>query len=135
MKNPPKSTFMSIKTKTLKKSFFISFFCFSFKNDRRTHVVLVNSFKNVLKNVINCQKWSKWRFWWLIVFFSAYSKILTKRTFVRQLFLMLNQRRNTKNKFVGGFFIKNQKRAFWGSKMVVFKTQISNLYFCVCSLM
>ena len=45
---------------------------------------------------------------------NAFSKILTKRTFVRLLFLKLNQSRNMKKNFFLGFFIKNQKHAFSG---------------------
>ena len=37
--------------------------------------------------------------------------------------------------FLVGFSSKTKNALFRGSKMVVFKTQISNLYFCVCSLM
>ena len=36
----------------------------------------------------------------------------TKRTFVRLLFLKLNQGRNTKKQIFGGVFYKNQKRTF-----------------------
>ena len=53
-------------------------------------------------------------------FFSAFTKIPTKRTFVRLFFLKLNQSQNIKNIFLW-FFFKNQKRAFWGSKIVVYK--------------
>ena len=35
---------------------------------------------------------------------------------------------------VGGFSSKTKNAVFWGSKMVLFESQISNLYFCVCSL-
>ena len=76
------------------------------------------------KKVIIYQKWQKWRFWLSIIFFSAFSNILTKRTFVRLLFLKLNQSRNMKNNFF--FFTKNP--LFLGSTIVVFKTQISNLF-------
>ena len=68
-------------------------------------------------------------------FFSAFSKITTKRTFVRLLFLKLDKSKNTKTNFYEGFFFKNQKRAIWGSKIVVFKAQSSNLFFCICSFM
>ena len=39
-----------------------------------------------------------------------------KRIFVRLLILKLNQSQNMKNKFLGGFFFKNQKRAFSGAQ-------------------
>ena len=43
------------------------------------------------------------------------------------------QLEHEKNK-IGGFFFKNQKRAFWGSKIVVFKTQILNLFSAIVLL-
>ena len=66
--------------------------------------------------------------------FRAFSKILTKRTFVRLLFLKLNQSRNTKKTFFGGVFLKKQNSLFRGSKIVIFKTQILN-FFCVFVLL
>ena len=45
-------------------------------------------------------------------FFCAFSKILTKRTFVRLLFLKLIQSRNTKKKILEGFSSKT-KNALW----------------------
>ena len=47
-------------------------------------------------------------------FFCAFSKIATKRTPIKKNF--------------GGFFFKNKKKNFRGSKIVVFKTRISNLF-------
>ena len=62
-------------------------------------------------------------------FFSAFSKIPTKRTFVRLLFLKLNQSQNTTKNFFGGCFsLKTKNALFGGSKIVVFKTQISNCF-------
>ena len=55
-------------------------------------------------------------------FFSAFSKIPTKRTFVCLLFFKLNQSKNEENVFFGGFFFQNKKCIFWGSKIVAFKT-------------
>ena len=49
-----------------------------------------------------------------ITFFRAFSKIPSKRKFVHLLFLELNQSRNTPKTNFGGFFFKNQKRAFLG---------------------
>ena len=87
------------------------------------------------KTIINHQKRPKWRFWHSITFFCAFSKMPIKRTFVRLLFLKLNQSRNTKKSFFGGFSLKTKNTFFRGSKIVVFKAQISNLFFCVCYLM
>ena len=63
---------------------------------------------------IKSQKQQKLRFWWSKTFFSAFSKILTKRTFVRLLYLKLNQSQKTKTKIVWGFFFKNKNSAFSG---------------------
>ena len=52
-------------------------------------------FKMHEEKVINFQKWPKRRFWQLITFFGAFSKILNKITIVCLLFLKLNQSRNT----------------------------------------
>ena len=60
-------------------------------------------------------------------FFCAFSKLLTKGTFVRLLFLKLNQSWNTKKKIVGGVFFKNQKRTFSGVQNGTF--QKSNFKF------
>ena len=53
---------------------------------------------------------------------------------MRLLFLKLNQSRNTKKTKFLSFSLKTKNVLFWGSKIVVFKTQISNLFFCVCFL-
>ena len=86
------------------------------------------------KTIINHQKRPKWRFWQSITFLCVF-KNTTKRTIVRLSFLKLNHSRNTKKKKFRGVFLKTKNALFWGSKMVLFKRQISNLYFCVCSLM
>ena len=51
---------------------------------------------------------------------------------MRLLFLKLSEGRNTKNNFFRGVFLKKKTLLFWGSKKVVFKTQILNLFLCVC---
>ena len=128
---PKKVCLWVLKQKASQNIFYLFFFWYSFKNNRPTNVVFVNIFFKALKKVNNCQKRPKWRFWLLIAFFSAFSKIPTNRTFVRLMFKAESKAKH-KEKFVLGFFFKNQKRVFWGSKIVVLKTQISNLFFCVC---
>ena len=54
-------------------------------------------------------------------FFCAFSKIPTKRTFVRLLFLKLNQSQNTETIFFGWGFFKHQKRTFSGVQNGTFK--------------
>ena len=111
----PKKHVYEFWNKNLKtKYFLIIFFCFSFENSRRSNVVLVNIFFNVLKKLITATNGQNGVFWRLIAFFSVFSKMPTKRTFVRLLFLKLNQSRNTKKKIFGGFFFINQKHAFLG---------------------
>ena len=63
-----KRAFLSFEIKTI-KIFLHIFFCFSFKINRRTNVILISIFKNAKKNVINCQKRPKWRFWRSRTFF------------------------------------------------------------------
>ena len=92
---------------------------------KRTKKPLLTA-KNGQNGVFDCQ----------LLFFCMLSKIPTKRTFVRILFLKLNQSQNTKkNFFLWGFSSKTKNALFRGSKMVFFKSQISNWYFCVCSKM
>ena len=54
-----KSAFKSFKTKTLNKNIFIFFFCFSFKNDRLTNVVLVSIIQNAQKKLITAKNGQK----------------------------------------------------------------------------
>ena len=77
------------------------------------------------KKLLTAKKRPKWCFWRLIAFFSAFSKIPTKRTIVRLFFLKLNQAKTQRTNFWGGFYFKNKNSLFWGTKIVVFKTQIS----------
>ena len=60
---------------------------------------------------------------------SFFQCIFKKRTFVCLLFLKLNQSQNMKKKKFGGSS-KTQNTLFQGSRMVIFGTQILNLYFC-----
>ena len=47
---------------------------------------------------------------------------------MRLLFLKLNQSRNTKRKILGVFSSKTKNNLFWGSKILVLKTQIFNFF-------
>ena len=69
--------------------------------------------KTQKKPLLTAKKTAKMAFLTVNNFFCAFSNIPTKRTFVRLLFLKLNQSQNKKNIFWGGFF-KNQKRTFSG---------------------
>ena len=135
MVDPQKRAFLSFEIKNIKNFFFLQFFFwFSFKNSRPTHIILISIFENEQKTIINPPKRPKWRFLTVNHFFCAFSKIPTKRTFVCLLFLKLNQSHNMKKTFLGGFSAKTKSAFFRGSKIVLLKSQISNLYFCVCSM-
>ena len=56
----------------------------------------------------------KMAFLTVIGFFSAFSKILIKRTFVCLLFLKLNLNRNMKKKIFFGVFHQKPKTCFFG---------------------
>ena len=114
---PPKKSVYELWNKNLlKKYFFIFFFCFSLKNNKRTNVVFGQYFWNALKKVNNCHKRPKWCFCRLIAFFSPFSKIQTKRALVRLLFLKLNQSQNMKKNFWEVFVQKPKTRFFGGPK-------------------
>ena len=87
-----------------KKRVFGLFFVFGFDSALKTKDELLKSLKP--------PKQSKWLFWWLKAFFSAFSKIPTKRSFVCLLFLKLNQSRNMKKQFFGGFSSKTKNALF-----------------------
>ena len=137
MVDPQKGHFWVLKWKLKKKySSYFSFVLALITIHRRTNVILISIFENAQKNIITCRKWPKRHFWHSITFFCPFSKIPTKRTPVRLLFLKLNQSRNTIENVWGGSFLQKPKKAlFGGSKMVLFENQISKLYFCACTLM
>ena len=61
------------------------------------------------------QKHQFGHFWRLIMFFCAFSKILTKITFVRLMFLKLKQKKNMKNILLKVFISKLKNGLFRGS--------------------
>ena len=81
---PLKKSVFGLWRKTLKQIFFFMFqLWFSYKNHRRTNFLLGGIFENAqqilfIKNAI-------------LAIFNAFSKIMTKTTFVRLLFLKLKQ--------------------------------------------
>ena len=85
-------------------------------------------FKMHEKKVINFQKWPKWRFWRLITFFGAFSKIPNKITIVCLLFSKLNQSRNTKKQFFLGVFRQKLKTRFFGGENKI----VLKLKFKIC---
>ena len=68
------------------------------------------------------KKWPKWRFWWLITFFGAFSKIPNKITIV--LFVVFKAESELKHKekiFWGVFLQKPKTRFFGGENKIVLK--------------
>ena len=76
------------------------------------------------KTVINHQKWPKLCFWLSITFLY----VLKKRTFVRLLFLKLNQSRNMKNNFLGWGFSSKKNLLFGGPKWYLLKSNFIFLF-------
>ena len=103
--------------------FFPNFFLVLAFKTIDTQMLLWSVFLNMHKKTLLTPKQPKWRFWQSINFVCTFLKIPTKRTFVRLLFLKLNQNRNTKNIFLRGFSSKTKNVIFQGSKMVLFKSQ------------
>ena len=105
-----KSPFLEVKT-----IFFNNFFSVLAFKTIHTQMLFWSVFlKMHKKTVINRQKRPKWCFWQSITFLCAFSKILTKRAFVRLLFLKLNQSQNIMKTFFWGVFHQKPKTRFFG---------------------
>ena len=151
---PKKVQFWFLKKTPLKIFFFMFLLWFSFKNKRRTNILLVGIFRRAQKKLLTV----KMPLWPFLAVFCAFSKIPPKTakmallTVNNFIFVRFQKQRpkeylciycfqswikaETQSKqFVGGVFFKNQKPTFWGFKMVLSKSQISNLFSRVCSLM
>ena len=74
------------------------------------------------KKNMSCQKRPKWCFWRSRLFLNICASIVFKAE---------SEPKHEELNFWGVFL---QKPLFWGSKIVVFETQIANLFFFVCSL-
>ena len=122
----------SFEIKTVNKNF-LHIFLF-FKNNRRTNVILINIFENAQKTVINHQKRPKWLLTANKFFFCVFKNTYRKNICGSFVFKAESKPKHEEKHFLG-FFSKTKNVLFQGSKMVLFKSQISNLYFCVCSLM
>ena len=107
-----KKSIFKFGNKNRKKIVFIFFFCFSFKNNRRTNVILISIFENAQKNVINCQKRPKWRFWRSIVFLCIFKNTYQKNICASIVFKAESKPKHEENIF--WVFFKNQKCTFWG---------------------
>ena len=105
----PKKRVLGFWRKTPQNMFLLFRLWFSFKNNRRTNVLLVDFFENA-KKVIDHQKRHFGHFWWIITVFV----ILIKITLVCILFLKLKQKKICRN-FFYGFYFKTEKCTFWRS--------------------
>ena len=110
--------------------FLLIFFCFSFKNNRHKKVIWVSTVPGNFENAQKSYYTQKTAFLTVKNFFFVF-KNTDQKNICASIVLKLNQSRNTKKIFLGGFSSKTQNTLFRGSKIVPFKSQISNLYFCV----
>ena len=93
-------------------------------------------FKMHFKKVNNRQKRQKWRFLQLIAFFQCIINNTDQKDTCVPIVFKAESKVKNEEKFFRGFFLQKLKTCYFGgSKMVVLITQISNLFFCVCSLM
>ena len=109
--DPRKSAFLVFEENPQQNLFFVFWLLFSFKNNRRTNVLLGGIFENAQKKLLTIKN----TFLAVKNFFCAFSKILMKITFVCLLFLNLKQKKNMKKNLFYGFFSKLKNALFWGS--------------------
>ena len=87
-------------------------------------------FKMHSKKVNNCQKQPKWLFCRLIAFFQCVFKNTDEKDICASIVFKAEWKPKHEEKtFFGGFSSKTKIALFQGSKIVVFKTKISNLFF------
>ena len=118
--------------------FFFNFFSsvLSFKTIYTQMLFWSVFLKTHKKTVINRQKWPKWRFWLSITFFLYVIKNTDQKNICAYIVFKAESKSKHREKiFLWGFSSKTKNALFRGSKMVFFKSQISNWYFCVCSKM
>ena len=90
---------MSFGLKTFKKYFFIFFFCFSFKNDRRTNVVLVNIFFKCTKKKLITAK---------------YGQNTDQKDICASFVFKVESKPKHKEQFFRGVFLQKPKTCFFG---------------------
>ena len=113
--------------------FFLFFSVLAFKTiDTQMLIwsVFLKSHKKPLLTAKNCQN----GVWQSITFLCVFKNTDQKNICASIVFKAESKLKHEEN-FFWGFSSKTKNALFWGSKMVLFKSQISNLYFCVCSLM
>ena len=126
-----KSAFLVFEENSRKIFFFVFLLWFSFKNNRRTNVLLVAIFENAKKSY-----WpSKTPFWLFLGVnngFCEFSKILIKITVLCLLFLKLKQKKIMKHSFTV-FLFKNSKMTFFNLFLNFFWTTFDALRYAFCS--
>ena len=127
-----KSPFLEVKT-----IFFNNFFSVLAFKTIHTQMLFWSVFlKMHKKTVINRQKRPKWCFWQSITFYVCIFKNTDQKSICASIvFKAKSKPKHEKKNCFGVFSLKTKNTLFQGSKIVLFKSQISNLYFCVCSLM
>ena len=85
------------------------------------------------KKVINFQKWPKWRFLAVNNFFVLFKNTKQNNNCVCIVFKAESEPKH-EDQICFDVFLQKPKTRFFGGKNS-FETQISNLYFCVCSLL
>ena len=127
---PLKRAFLSFEIKTINKIFLHIFFCFSFKDNRRTNVILISVFENAQKNHYLPPKTAKMAFLTGNNFFLCVFKNTDQKNIcVSIVFKAESKPKQEEQNFVGGFPSKTKNALFCWSKMVLFVSQVSNLYF------
>ena len=112
--NPQKKAFLSFEKKTVKKCFFIFFFCFSFliwfvlalKTIDAQMLFWSVFLKTHKKTVINRQKRPKWRFWQSITFLCVF-KNTDQKNICASIVFKAESKPKHKEKFLWGVFFKN----------------------------
>ena len=110
--------------------FFIFLYVLAFKTIDKQMLFWSIFFKMHKKNVIKCKKRQKLRFWWSITFFLHFQKYRPKEHLCVYCFKAESKPKHEKTNLGVGFLQKPKTHFFRGPK-----SQISNLYFCVYSLM
>ena len=87
------------------------------------------------KIVINHRKCKKWLFWQSITFILYIFKNTNQKKICASIVFKAKSKPKHKENFCfgGEVSLKTKNALFGRSKMVLFRGQISNLYFCVCS--
>ena len=128
MVDPQNRAFLSFEIKTVTKFFFMFFFCLSFKNNICTNVILISIFFKCTKKRYQPPKTAKMAFLMVNNFFLCVLKNTEQKNIRASIVSKAESKPKHEEKvFFGGFSSKTKNALFQGSKMVLLKSQISNL--------